>query len=480
MIPARGLRFLSVLLCLTGALTGADPDPRPVVVVIGENGTAPFGSGPAWTDLLQSRRPGWRVVADADGKRDLDGAVRAVPGILAQAGRADLVALVIGTIDAEASRAASTATMATRYRDLIRAVRAQPAAAAAVVVAVTPVPVVDARLDQWSRERFAGGQDRSTAIASAVREAATAEGAPVLDLHAWALADAEGGKPGRIVGSLGWMPREWGHPIIAGWIEPGLAGLLPAPADPARLARWQEVQTAESALDRILATTGEGRPDLGAPLPVTVDKGRLQIRVPGTLLTGGHLALAIQAPDGAGVAVSLGGDKPRPVMAWAQGSAEPPPWSWTMIDEAQPGTVVDRNRFKFNQGKMRFHPMARDGAGARRWILWRIPLGGATGAAEATLSATLVGTLDNADAPLVGTPVVRPVLGRDGGFDPITATWNARDGHGAPWTGGSPGPSRAAAIAGFLATNPGRRALSPAQPGRGTREFHRPGRFSPG
>ncbi|MFM2045890.1 MAG: hypothetical protein RLY86_4466 [Pseudomonadota bacterium] len=449
------LRPLAILLvCLAGSLAGADPDPRPVLVVIGENGTAPFGSGPAWTDLLQSRRPGWRILADANGSRDLDGAVQAVPGILSRVPRADMVALMIGTTDAEAVRAASTASIATRYRNLIRAVRTHPMASRATIVAVTPVPVVDARLDQWSRERFAGGQARSAAIAAAVREAAAAEGAAMLDLHAWALADEDNGKPGRILGSIGWIPREWGHPIIAAWIEPGLAKLLPAPADPAALARWEMVQAAEADLDRILSTTGEGRPDLGEPLPTTLDKGRLQIRVPGNLLAGEHLALAIQAPAEAGTAISLGGDKPRPTLAWTGGSSEPPPWSWTMIDEATPTATVDRNRFKLNQGKMRFHPMARDGAGVRRWILWRIPLGAAAGASEATVSATVVGTLDNADAALGGTPVVRPVLGRDGDFDPITATWTARDGRGLPWTGGTPGPMRKAAVTQFLATHP--------------------------
>jgi hypothetical protein len=180
----------------------------------------------------------------------------------------------------------------------------------------------------------------------------------------------------------------------------------------------------------------------------------MQISIPGSLLTGEHLALAILAPPDAGAAVSLGGDKPRPAFTVGGRSWEPPAWSWTTIDEAQPTTVVDRQRFRINQGKMRFHPMARDGAGVRRWILWRIPLGDAGGAEGAVVSASLVGALDNADAPLRGTPVVRPILGRDADFDPITATWAVRDAQGLPWTGGEPGPDRAARIAAFLAGNP--------------------------
>jgi hypothetical protein len=445
-------RFIALILCVMPLWAG---DPRPTVVVIGENGTVPFGGAPGWPQLIASRRPAWRVMPDADPKRDLDAAITAAPAILAKAGHADLVAVLIGTTDAAADHAAGAATFAARYRSLLQTIKAHPAASRAAIVAITPVPVVAARLDKWSTERFAGGEERSAALAAAVREAAKAEGATVIDLHRIAWEDAENGKPGRVVGSIGWLPRDWGHPILAGWLEPALAAALPAPADPAALAAWQAEADAELALDRILAETGGGTPDLGPPLVVSMDKGNTSIAIPAERIAAarGRLAVALLAPTGAANAMIIGEGKPRPSLAIGAWKVEPPSWSWACIDEAAPAALVDRNRFRLNQGKMRYFASARDGDGVRRIVLLSIPLDGAP-AGDGVLSIACAGTLDNADAALQLGLRAHVLVGRDAGFDPLTATWNARDGFGAPWTGGVATPARAERLRQFLSGSP--------------------------
>lgn len=430
-------------------------DPRPTLVVIGENGTIPFGGTPGWPQLIASRRPAWRLVVDADAKRDLDAALAATPAILAKAGQPDLIAVLIGTNDAAADHAAGAATFAARYRTLLQTIKAHPAAIRARIVAITPVPVVAARLDKWSTERFAGGEERSTALAAAVREAASAEGAALIDLHRIAWDDAEGGKPGRVVGSIGWLPRDWGHPMLAGWLEPALAAALPAPADPAALAAWQAESDAELALDRILAETGGGSPDLGPALNVSLEKNVASIAIPADRLAAarGRLAVALLAPSGSVNAMLIGEGKPRPSLAIGEWKVEPPSWSWACLDEADPGKPADRNRFRLNQGKMRYFASARDGDGARRLILLAIPIDGAP-AGDGILRIACHDRLDNADGTMQVGLRAHLLVGRDAAFDPISATWASRDAFGTPWTGGPGTPARAERLRAFLAGAP--------------------------
>jgi hypothetical protein len=263
--PLGGIRReLSALLLLAVTLVTAalaDDGRMEIVILAGEN-TRPFSHSPAWPELLADAHPEWRVVANVDDKRTLADLPGNLDAALAAAERPDAVLLFFGTLEADAKQFAAhdAATLQTQMKNALAALAAHSKTKGARLVVITPVPVVEARLDKWSKERFTNGEANSKAVAAAFRQAAADAGAALVDLHAWMYADVEADKPGRLVGSLGWKLRDWGHPPVAKWLDAELVKLKLAPRDPAAFARWQQQHAAAEKLNEILAATGEGQP----------------------------------------------------------------------------------------------------------------------------------------------------------------------------------------------------------------------------
>lgn len=455
------MRVLVLLLSTLLALAALEGDPRPTVLIIGENNSAPFGSAPSWIEIVADDHPEWKILADVDTNRGLATAGEQLDAILAPHARIDLVLVFLGTNDVDAKRwpAGGGADVQTKTAELLSRLAAHAKTAKARRVIATPVPVIDARLDKWSKDRFVEGQARSDAVAAAVRAAATAAGTAVIDVHAWAKADVEKDVPGRIVGSIGWLVRDWGHPILARFLDAELAKVMPAPPDAAAFAAWQAEQAAFAKLDAALAATGDGIVRHGAALKATVVKDLTTAEVPLAALAGETLDLLFKAEADKGAAVVLGTEKPRPLLTvvTAQGEVkiEAPATAWQVIDEAAPKEPVDPNRFRLNQGKMRYYGMARDGAGVRRYVLLRFPLAALAGRTPtaATVAVAARNVLDNADAAL-GAFTIHLIEGRDRRWHPARATWASRDGV-TPWTGAAKdATARKAAVDAALAGAP--------------------------
>lgn len=456
------MRIACLLLLLAALALGAsEGDPRPTLLVIGEKNSEPFGASPAWIDLVAADHPAWKVIADVDGGRTLATAATGLDAILAPVARVDLVLVFVGTNDIDAKHwpEGGAAVLQTRAADLLARLAAHPKGAAAMRAVATMLPVIDARLDRWSRPRFPDGEARSDALAGALRAAAAAAGAAVIDAHAWAKAETDGKGPGRLLGSTGWLMRDWGHPIFAAWIGGELARLMPPPPDAGAFAAWQVEQEAFARLDAALAATGDGLVRHGPALPATTASGLTTVQVPAAALAGATLDLLLRAEPGRGAVVVAGNEKPRPllVVATADGEVriESPASAWQLLDEAAPAQPVDPDRFRFNAGKMRYLPMLREDPGARRWLLLRFPLTALAGRAPGAASVVLAtrGQIENGDAPLGGISV-HLVLGRDRLWHESRATWSTRDG-GTPWNGAAVDPAaRAREIGRVLAGAP--------------------------
>jgi hypothetical protein len=455
--------LLPILLIATAHLAALEGDPRPTVLILGERNSEPFGAAPSWIDIVRSSHRDWLVIGDVDANRGIPQLTERLPAIAAAARRADLVVVFVGTFHAKdaAWKLADAAALAPAAQALLAAIPQQPALAKAAVVVVTPLPVIDKRLDQWQKKDFSEGEARCTAIAAMLRTAAAGAKATVIDAHAWALADADDRGPGRIMGSLGSMIRDWGHPILAAWLDAQLTPLVPAPPDAAAFAAWKAERAADVRIDAILSATSDGVVAHGPALPRTAgDKGAVLFTVPAGALAGAVFDVVLTADGDHGLAVYPGSETPKPVLKVATAGGEvainASKSDWQMIDEADPAVAQPSNRFRFNSGKMRNLGVVRGGAGTRRWVLMRFPLDALAGkgATGAMMSVPTSANLDNADGPLDAGLSAHVVLGPDTAWDQANATWKTRDGS-AGWTGGTVRTAeRRSQLQAFLAGNP--------------------------
>jgi hypothetical protein len=399
--------------------------------------------------------------------------------------RADAVLLFVGTLDAEAKAYAErdAAKVASALADVVRKLKVHPATAKARVVVSTPFPVIDARLDQWSKERFAGGERASDAIADAFRKVAADTGSALIDFHAWAKADADGGKAGRLAGSIGWQMRDWGHPIAARYFADQFVALDVAPPDAAAFAEWTAERAARAKLTEILSATSEGVIAHDGAFPATLKSGNpstWEIPLPPERVSGDELNLLFTSGDKPLAAIGNASNRPAvstvlTVNADGKDIAIPlRGGDWQVVDEAKPDTAVDPNRYRFSMQKMNYFGLTGSGPGERRWVLARFDLSPAAGkkitAAKLSIGVTPgvekftpPDRVEKVNGDALGNPVAHFVTGPDAAWDETAATWKTRDGK-VGWTGGRvDAAKRKAAIESFLQTAPPEKVAAEAR-----------------
>lgn len=483
-------RGFSVAACLTLWLAGSTvadeaADPRPTLLVLGDQNSLPTGNGASWCQLLQKAHPDWNVVVNGDPKRTLGELAGAAEPIVAALPHVEAVVVFTGTPDAAADKyaAADATKLAAQMAELLKKGRAAAQGARAEWVLVTPMPVVAARLDKWSQERFKGGEPAMKAIAQAYREVATAQGVTLVDFYQWAFDDAADGKPGRLAGSIGWTVRDWAHPVMARYFEEQLKPLKMVPPDAAAFAMWQKEQAAIGQLGQMLTRTSEGVVAHGPAYPAKPGAGAVgsyEIDLPADAITGPTANLLFTSGDKPCAAIGNAGNRPmlsttlvltvdgREVKVPLRGA------DWQLIDEAQPNTPVDATRYRFNMQKMNYFGVTCSEAGKRRWVLARFDL--APLANQRPSAAKLVigapGSVERFTPPdkaeaiasdQLGGPQAAFVTGVDARWDDALATWKTRDGR-TGWSGGQVDTAqRKAAIEAFLKNDPPPQAAAMAR-----------------
>lgn len=480
-----------LLAALLGQL-GAAEDPRPHVLVIGDFHSQAARGNASWATRLASRHPQWRFTINASRNRvwgpslvtpkikrgervgDIDwpGLRDEIPALLEASGRVDAILVFVGTNNAGAEIAAQTPPEqfeATIAADLA-ALRNHSLAADAKLLVMTPLPVVQSRLDQWSTERFAGGEAVCRHLTEALRAVATTESLMLFDAYQRGWDDADGGGPGRLLGSSGWIMRGWAHGIFVNWVDEAVQALDPTPADPAAYAAWQAERESNLALDRILSETGAAEADhASAALPAALgNRDRTLIAtVPAEALSGPHLSILVKPAESDAIASVAAGNaafgNERPFLQIGEQRIHAEVAGSALLDEAQPGSSVPMDRYGINSGKWRPFPVTASTAGARRWLVMRFPLPAATDrSAGAQLhlclnhnqGATQILANGRPSEHVRGTwaqPSVHVLQGGDANYDPLSATWTNR-GNGSRWTGGAASSAeRLAALEAFLA-----------------------------
>ena len=465
----KSITLRSLFFCLLSSFilsaAATEADPRPTLLILGGKNTAPFRGDPAWTDLIAGEHPEWRVVVQADNAYTLDELNTHLNAWLNPIGRVDAV-IVVGTnaeVTVKAWEEKDAATRAKQLADLFDAVKAHPVSNAAKLVFVTPVPVIEARFDQWTPQAYGetGAEARSKAHAAALAQAAEAVGAIVLDAHTWQMEDVQDGKAGRILGSNGQMFRGWAHPIFARWIGPLLVEEVnPESGDPEGWATWKHEREAMTRLRGLLAESSGGTVRIGAPLTV-LDDGHT-FTVPAERLTGSTLALLVKAAPGNVGSFLPGTEDRRNGAALIVGDTRMPTTGsgLVVIDESAPQSSVDSNRFSVNIGRMLYRPGLREEEGQRLWTLLRFDLPNVVPdeAGRLVLPAARVDQLEGT----YGRLHVFPVLSPDTEWT-TSASWASPDGDAA-WTGGDvDAEKRRQALRAFLDTEPPPRASALAR-----------------
>ncbi len=446
----------------------APADPRPQVLVIAGANTLPFSHSPGWPEIVNAKLPELAIHVDASAMRTVGEVAPALETILAPYPRLDGVILFLGTNEARVAQFAKADAPALRKQvaDLLTALKANARTNKAALIVLTPIPVVDARLDQFSKEAFS--EKSSDAVAEAFRLGAADGGAAVIDVHAWSKAQVADGKPGQIVGSLGWGLRDWGHPILAGFVETELAKVSPRPADPVAMDQWRLQRQADRALDEILTNTGEATVAHGPALQSArkpLNKATVTTaEVPAEALSDESISFLVKAAD-QGIAVISPGSEikqfpdnmPRLVVATDAGEVVIPSPSpdWQVIDEAEPEQAQNPEKYRANIVKMRYFGLASGEPNARKWMLIRFPLKTLVGR-KITSASVILGQGPSIEGVKgqVGDITVHIVQGPDRQWNSWQSTWRSRDA-GIRWTGGKPDPERrASAIEEFLKSNP--------------------------
>lgn len=479
--------FAILSLTLSAALAVAR-DPRATILIIGEGNTTPFGNAAPWPEVVQQAQPDWRIVTDADDKRLMTDFAAQAPAMLAKHPAADLVVVFLGTGDAAAEAYArhDAAAVGQAARQIIAAIKAAPPTAQAAIALCTPMPVIDARLDKWSTNRYLNGEAHCDAIAEVLRSVARDTGVFLMDVHAWAKAEKDDkGVPGYPLGTIGWKIRDWGHALVAAFFTNEFKKLNPQPPDPAAFAAWRAEQSAQATLEKILADTSGGivahGPVIQAqPEPSSGKAKEWLIDLPPGMLTGERLNLVFMSGPKPCTAIGNAANRPHlatTLVLTADGAEVKIPLrgaDWQLLDEARGNGVVPDTLYRFNQQKMNYFGVTGGEAGQRRWCLARFDLAPLAGRAvtAAQLRLGIAGGVERMIGPDktqalnmqdFGPPAVAEVLGQDRQWDGARASWRTRDGQ-AGWSGGAVNvAARRAALGDFLKTTPPPGARAAAQ-----------------
>lgn len=453
----------------------AGEDPRPTILILGNTNTEPFGGDPSWAQRLRSDHPDWNLRVRTTSKGTLSEILENAEGWLAHEGRVDAVLIFTGTHEVESKHweQADAAARKAEMEKLLALIKASDAGKEATIAVLTPMPVIDARLDKWAKKKYGetGAEARSAELAQAFTEAAEAAGVLVIDVHGWQMQDRDQhkdgskGKTGRLLGSNGFVMRGWGHPIFHRWIAPRIVETVkPTSGDPEGFERWKAEQAALAKLTTILHETAAGTVNHGPALKAEVKKDKrgvvqeVKATVPAALLSGETLDLLVRAPAGKlACFIPTSENKGQgPLLTVEAIHIRAPGSAWKVLSEAQPEQGVGARRFSINIGKMRYRPAMREKAGERYWCLLRFPLealAGRTGKEPVDGVITLkLGQIQQLKGEY-GAPEVYPIRAPDKAWT-ANATWATRDGT-LGWTGGEVETAkRKAALEAFLATNP--------------------------
>jgi len=470
-LPPRVLCLL--LACAT--VQAAPSDPRPALLIVGETSSLPAGNGAPWPALIQKAHPDWNVTVFADPKRTAPETAAALPTFLSTQPPLAAAIVCLGTHDAatEVFAKGGAAAVAEAVTSIAAALRNHPGGKSAKLYIATPMPVIDARLDKWAIERFKGGEANSDAIAEGIRSAVPKTGSTLIDLHAWAKAKADdNGKPGLLLGTIGWTVRDWGHPILARYFQETLASVTLEPADPAAFAAWKSEAAARVTLAELLSKPSEGLVSHGPPLAASEgSNGATVFTLPPAELTGPTLEVLFQSGDRPFAVIGQAGNLPafRTVLTVTTSAGKTdillPSGSWQVIDETTPDRPIDPVSYRFNQGKMNYFGVTSNEKGARRWMLARFPLDKIADqpVTEATISVPGQGAVERFTPPdkaeplpsdQIGHPTAAVISAPDRPWDDTLATWKTRDAKSG-WSGGMiDQAARKKALEEFLKGNP--------------------------
>jgi lysophospholipase L1-like esterase len=437
---------VTVLLAALLGASAATVDPRPQVLVIGDMQSLPMGSSPSWVQIVAERHPEWNVQVNADSSRLLGNVSDGMDALLTPYGKQDAVIIFLGINDArnEAYAVADATRLTTQMTTLLTALQRNTKTQGARLALVTPVPVIEARLDAWSKDTFAGGETRSDAIADGFSRTAALQGATVIDLHKWVKAQRDdAGAPGKLLGNTGWIIRESGQPALADFLEGEIVKrVTPQPRDAAAFTSWQRELQFDHQLDRILSYTSAGLVAHGNPLDVATSPTRTVATVPADALSGNSVELLVMATDAPFAAVAMGNDDGGPTLTvhLADKGAVViplPAQEWRLLDEAHPDQRSDPLSFADLIGVQRDVAPVSNVLGKRVWLVLRFPLDALNGRAVTSAALTMQ------PAPLPGLPAedlgslnIFPISGPDRDWSRLNATWNTRDG-AIGWTGGA-------------------------------------------
>ncbi len=488
------MRFLVICGIFAALIMSAIPslaktDPRPVVVVLGEFSSTGFGAVPAWQVLMGKEHPEWNIQSTIVGDKKIGDTLKAadVDAIINSYDHIDAFIIFLGTTEAltAAYDKNDAAAVGKEMKAILATVKANAKTTKASLCLITPVPIIDSRLDKWQKPNYNKGEEKSDAISVALMAAAQDAGVPVIDAHKM-IKDEKGGDgvPGLLLGSLGFRVRDWGNPLLMKKLMPEIVKTVdPQSADPVAFAAWKAEQQAIIDFDKIMANTSEGIPNIGNELPITTDGKVELVKIPAELLIGSTFDFMYKAVGEKTYAViSPVSDvkQTRPIFTVKYEKVtkddkgvesktietmaiEPDPADWRVIDEAQPTMVTDISRFHVNIMKERFVMVVGNEPGKQLWGLERYSLDALNG--QKIISAELrFNYLGSAEEKINGKYVgtgytwgkaqLFPILGADKKWVNSSATWKTRDGV-IGWSGGKVDTAaRKTKLTEFLATNP--------------------------
>jgi len=482
---------LLLVLSLVTSLHAEDGDPRPQILVLGDFHSEPFRGSPSWAAILEAKYPNWNWIIDTKTNRVMGESVsipkikkgkvkgqiqypglrEEIDDILSEVGHVDTAIIFLGTNSAQ-KLVYEKADASQRGRDLdavLQKIKSHGASKEAKVAVVTALPVVDARLDQWSKDKFEGGEANAKSIAEEYRRVAANNGVELIDAYefAWNKED-DAGKPGTLLGSSGWIMRDWAHREFARWIDDKIVDLDPQPADQAAYSQWQKEQQAMATLEGILSATSEGIVRSGNAFsgPSSLEEAkakspkapRAEYQLSPEQLSGNSLSLVVKPNEMTYTVLAAGNagsknDIPTLHVETDEGEVkiQLPPAQMRLIDEATPRGFSDPNRYGMNIGKWRPYVVLSNKPAERRWLLLRFDLddlkgrevkGGTLQLVHPATTNHLTEMKNGAPGPNVksrfpdvGSAAVLPILGGDQNWNIQKANWETRDGE-VGWTGG--------------------------------------------
>jgi hypothetical protein len=440
---------------------GNVPGRANVLVIGGDMVERSFG----WSHYLGLLHPEWNTQRlTARGWR-VDEAVAGFDEALAACAPADGVLLDFGEAECAAAYAANQtpAQFAEQLKQLVAKVRVHEKTKDAALAFVTPFPVVAEWLDQRTAATYgaAAADERSQALAEAVRKVGADLKVPVVDLHKAAL-ELAGAKPAADLWKDGFLAPTGYGTAPAGGAQCGsrvskvLTEVFPVKSRDAEAGRKLAAYEAQLAdLSRILTETSEGTvrsgPDLDlvrAPNQKVIDhfKDETRTKVPADALEGRRWLTFVLRGKGDGympVCVSRT-DKPydpRLEITFADGAQTEIRvlgyGHWSAIAEETPDQAVNWELTSLNFGKNRLRPVSGGPAGKRHWTLLSFDVSevGDRKVKEAALYLRY-GNVQQSVGPYSEDVRIEVVDGRDAWVAHGAATWRTRDGV-RPWTGGT-------------------------------------------